>query len=125
MIDNYKNIAGTICVFGDWFGRPMDNYHKVMSCEEKGNHIRLIFNEEESLDVWDGKGIEINQNKLTIKEASRVRWEWYYYGKPKTIENRFYIEHIVDGDKVVVSSNVNWYAPVFHPSLREPAVSIL
>ena len=123
--NDFKNIAGTLRVFGDWFGKPMDNVHSVKSFEEKDNYIRLVFDDDESLEVWDGRGIKITQDKLTINKASRVRWEWFCYGKPKTAENRFFIEHIVKDDKVIASSNVNWYSQVFNPLLKEPAVNIL
>jgi len=125
MENNFKKVAGSVCIFGDWFGKPMDNYHQVISFEEKGNHIKLVFNEGESLDIWDGKEIEINQSKLTIMKASRIRWEWFYYGKPKIIENRFFIDHIVKNNEVIATSNVNWYTPDFNSSMKVPAVRIL
>jgi hypothetical protein len=59
-----------------------------------------------------------------IQRASRVRWEWFYYGRPKLPENRFFVEHVVSGLGIEASTNVQWAQGRFQPSRAEPAVSI-
>jgi hypothetical protein len=34
-------VRGTICVFGDWFGRPHDNWHSVVAYEFKEGHLSM------------------------------------------------------------------------------------
>ena len=47
-----SDIGGSLCVFGDWFGRPMDNCHQLLSHEVKEDYLKLSFNEGETLEVW-------------------------------------------------------------------------
>jgi hypothetical protein len=117
-------IGGALCVFGDWFGRPHDNWHRVKTFEVKDNYLKLEFNEDETLEVWNWKQLSDQKNGFIIQSASRVRWEWFYYGRPKIPENRFFIEHEVESGIVSAKSNVNWYSPNFNSSLSSPAVSI-
>jgi hypothetical protein len=117
-----SEICGSLCMFGDWFGRPHDNWHRIKSFELKENYLKLVFNEDETLEVWNWQGLSEKGKGFIIQHASRVRWEWFYYGRPKLPENRFFQEHIVKNEIVEATSNVNWYSPSFNPSLSAPAV---
>ncbi len=117
-------INGSLCVFGDWFGRPMDNWHQLVSHQAKEGYVRLVFNEGETLEVWDPARVRIEGKSFIIQQASRVRWEWFYYGRPKISENRFFIEHIFSGESIEASSDADWAPRDFKPSRAEPAVSI-
>lgn len=122
--EHAAQINGSLCVFGDWFGRPMDNWHQVVSHEEKEGYVRLTFNEGETLEVWEPAGLRMEGKSFIIQQASRVRWEWFYYGRPKLPENRFSIEHVVSGQKIEATTNVQWALGRFEPSRAHPAVSI-
>lgn len=122
--EHTAQINGSLCVFGDWFGRPMDNWHQLVSHEEKEGYVRLAFNEGETLEVWEPTGLRMDGKSFVIQRATRVRWEWFYYGRPKLLENRFFIEHVVAGQSIEASSNVDWAPHSFKPSRAEPAVSI-
>jgi hypothetical protein len=87
-------------------------------------YVRLLFNEGETLEVWDPEGFRIDGRSFIIQRATRVRWEWFYYGRPKLSENRFFIEHNAIGEPIEASSNVDWAPHNFKPSSAEPAVSI-
>lgn len=119
------DISGSLCVFGDWFGRPMDNWHQLIRHEAGPGYIKLSFNEGETLEVWQPKGLRMEGKAFIIQTAARVRWEWFYYGRPKLPENRFVIEHAVTDRGVQATSNADWAPRNFHPSLSEPAVSIM
>ncbi len=85
---------GSLQFFGEWFGRPWDNNHSIVAAEAKENHLRLTFDDDETLDVWDPNELELESDELfLIRSASRVRWEWFSYGEPKTPDNRHYIEY--------------------------------
>jgi hypothetical protein len=57
--------------------------------------------------------------------ASKVRWEWFYYGREETPANRYFIEHVRDGDTVQVTTDVDW-APIRSVATTEkPAVEVL
>lgn len=115
--------SGSLSVFGDSFGRPGDNNHSIIGAEvEPGNCALVLFDEHETLRVWDPDGIH-GGNEFRVERASRVRWEWYSYGDPRTPENLYYIEHRVVGDNVEVSTNARWGS--YGPLLRHPAVELL
>lgn len=122
--EHAQQINGSLCVFGDWFGRPMDNWHQLVSHDEKDGYIKLCFNEDETLEVWEASGLRMEGRRFVIQRAIRVRWEWFYYGRSKLPENRFFIEHVVNGQRIEVTSNVDWAPHNFRPSPNEPAVSI-
>jgi hypothetical protein len=117
-------IAGTLCVFGDWFGKPMDNVHRVISYETRENYLKFVFDGDETLEVWNAQGFRKENRNFIIQNAQRVRWEWFYYGRAKLPENRFFVEHVVKHGVVAASSNVTWYSPDFKPSVLKPAVSL-
>ena len=119
-----KDVSGSLRVYGDWFGKPNDNWHFLTSFEIVAGHWKLNFNEGETLEIWGADGLKMDGRRLIIQKADRVCWEWFYYGRPKTPENRFFIEHTVVEERIEAESNVTWYSPTFSPSLAEPAVSI-
>jgi hypothetical protein len=88
--------SGSLCIFGSWFGRPMDNYHKSVQAEFSDSVLKVSFDEGETLEVWDPSGIEVESSILIISNASKVRWSWYYYGKPKTQENLRHREYFLN-----------------------------
>jgi len=122
--EHAATIEGSLCVFGDWFGRPMDNCHRLVSHEAEEDYLKLSFNEGETLEVWRPQGLKKEGRRFVIQHAKRVRWEWFYYGRPQLPENRFFVEHVADGESITASSNVNWAPHSFKPSRAEPAVSI-
>ena len=117
--------AGTLRFWGEWFGRPYDNMHQVVRCSAEGNLVTLEFNEGETLAISKPEGLVLKEGIFSIQSAARVRWEWFYYGRPKTEENRYFEEFVNEGAKISVTTNVNWYSPEFKPSLTEKAVEIL
>jgi hypothetical protein len=60
-----------------------------------------------------------------IQNATRVRWEWFAYGRPKTERNRYFMEFERTGDRINASTNVDWYTPNLSPMLQAPAVEIV
>lgn len=122
--EHAMEINGSLCVFGDWFGRPMDNWHQLVSCDEKERYVRLTFNEGETLEVWEPSGLRVEGKSFIIQRALRVRWEWFYYGRPKLPENRFFVEHVVADSGIEASTDVQWAPLRFQPSRAEPAVYI-
>jgi hypothetical protein len=118
---------GSLVVFGDIFGGRIDNIHIVTSVHADSEPERLVidFNEGETLEVWDPGDASISSREFRISTAARVRWEWFYYGRPKIAENRFFIEHVRLDDAVVASTNVTWYSPTFTPTVEAPAVELV
>jgi hypothetical protein len=118
---------GSLVVYGDIFGGRIDNIHIVTSAHAVGEPERLVveFNEGETLEIWDPGHASISSREFRILSASRVRWEWFSYGRPKTAENRFFIEHVRIDDIVVGSTNATWGSRTFTPTVGAPAVELV
>jgi hypothetical protein len=119
--------SGSLAVFGDIFGGRVDNIHTVRAARVGGTpeHIVVEFDDDETLEVWEPHGSTVDAQTFRIRRATKVRWEWFYYGRPKIPANRYYREHVVDGQIVTATTNVDWYTPVFDPTLERPAVELL
>lgn len=118
-----RNINGTLCVFGDWFGRPMDNWHQVTTHEAQKDYLKLMFTEGETLEVWRPRRLKKEGKRFSVEHADRVRWEWFYYGRPKLPENRFFREYVTKDGAIETESNEP-SGPSLKPTRSEAAVSI-
>ena len=116
--------SGSLQFFGDWFSRPVDNYHSIVGAESDGEILRVLFDDGESLSVWAPSNVQIDSDRFHIGDAQRVRWEWYYYGREKTGKNRYYLEYTRQDSGIDGATNVDWYQHTFSTSPKAPAVEI-
>jgi len=117
--------GGTLCFYGHWFGRPYDNYHQLESVtfDKQANILTLAFDEKETLEIYNPQDISEFDNHLAIDLADRIKWQWFYYGKPQTTENLYFIEVVKHGEILIGNSNVNWYKPDFKDlNMSDPAL---
>jgi len=112
-------------MFGEWFGRAWDNSHEITSAMGSGNLLEMRFDESETLCVWDPKDAVISKDEFQIARASRVRWQWFYYGRPQRPENLHTIEYRVSGHSISVSDTTDWYEPEHNPDVTAPAVELV
>jgi hypothetical protein len=117
--------SGTLRFWGQWFGRPMDNLHRIVRCVADANTLRIWFDGGEILTVETPVGFEASSDSFWIGKADRVRWEWYYYGRAQTLENLCYEEFVRAPEGIMVTTNVNWLEPNLQPTAREKAVELL
>jgi hypothetical protein len=117
--------AGTLRFWGEWFGRPMDNFHRIVRCEADGDVLRVWFDEGETLTVDAPLGFEASHDAFWINNANRVRWEWFYYGRTQTPDNLYYQEFVQNPEGITARTNVDWYKPNLQPSASARAVEIL
>ena len=120
--------GGSLCFFGHWFGKPYDNYHKIIKIEydESKDILNIKFDEKETLSISFPKNIIETESKLTIESADKIVWKWHYYGKPKTEENQYFIEINNQNGIITGISNVDWYKPNFKDlSVKNPAILII
>ncbi len=100
----FKN--GTLCFFSECFGRPYDNYHRVVSCELIENELILFFDDNEKCIIIDPDGIISNEKTFVVRKARKIIWQWYYYGKPQTEENCRIIEYErIDSETISKKTN--------------------
>ncbi len=117
--------AGSLRFWGEWFGKPYDNQHTVVGCRSEGSTLVLDFDGAETLRIDDPKGVQFNPKVFSVADATAVRWEWFYYGRPHTPGNRYFYAFVRSDSRITASTNVDWYKPNLAPSATEKAVEIL
>jgi len=107
--------GGTLCFYGHWFGRPHDNFHELKRIiyENESNILRLTFSENEVLTIYNPVDISEYPNRITIKDADKINWQWYSYGEIQIENNLFYIEITRVEDKLIGKTNTTWYEEKF------------
>lgn len=98
---------GSLRFWGDWFGRPADNIHTVVSTEffPKDNRLVLHFADGETCTIYNPAGIVNEKEEFRIKDASRIEWQWHAYGpehSAQTLCKRIYTRK--DNNVVVIES---------------------
>ena len=116
---------GTLRIYGDWFGRPYDNIHMVVSATVRDGALVIAFDAGEELTLTNPTGLRIENAALRIDRADHVRLEWHTYGQPKTPEHLNWQEHWLEDGRVRALAGVAWFAPSFSPSLDDPAVDLI
>jgi hypothetical protein len=124
---------GSPRIWGEWFGLPYDGWHALVDCDAQGDLLQMHFNEGEDLLVWSPCDLRIYPPRMrgvtrpifSIREATRVRWEWFHYGRPKIAANRYFIEFVKTTTAIAATSNVDWYIPNLGPKPNEVAVEML
>jgi hypothetical protein len=69
--------------------------------------------------------VVVSASKFKISKADLVRWEWFYYGRPKIAANLYFEEFAKSPEGISASTNADWYTPEFKTSRWKPAVEIL
>lgn len=117
--------AGSLRMWGEWFGKPYDNLHSINRSSAVGSTLMLEFDGGETLTIENPEGLEISATVFSIRSASAVRWEWFYYGRPHTEGNLYFYEFARSGSVVEAQSNVDWYKPNLSPSPNKNAAELL
>lgn len=71
---------GSLFFFGESFGRPYDNIHKIKSVHYDGELLVICFDQWEELFVYNPQDIESTEKELRIGCASKVKWRYIPYG---------------------------------------------
>lgn len=95
--------SGTLQFWGEWFGRPHDNFHTVTKTYwEKDNILIIKFDEGETATIYNPKNIISNKRIFYIEKASLITFEWFYYGREHITENLYRLEYQSIGDNEVL-----------------------
>ena len=86
---------GALRIWGEWFGRPYDNIHTIIAAVARGDTLILSFDQGETLTIENPGKAAFDQNTCQIGVASRVRWEWFYYGRERLPENLQYLDYML------------------------------
>ena len=72
--------GGSLFFFGEAFGRPYDNNHKIKSIHYDGELLVICFEQWEELFVYNPQDIESTEKELRISSASKLKWRYIPYG---------------------------------------------
>ena len=117
--------AGTVRMWGEWIGKPYVSIFRIIECSGDDQKLTLGFEGGETLAIWKPEGLDTTLGVFSIKSATKERWEWDYYGRPKLPENHYFREFAIEGSSIFSTTNVDWYAPKFEPSVRQNAAELL
>lgn len=101
----YLNIkSGSIQFWGEWFGgRPFENYHKVIEAYwDKEDVLVIKLDQGEIATIYNPINIISNEQEFSIKDASLITFEWFYYGREHTSENLRRLEYRSLNEKQVL-----------------------
>lgn len=111
-MNEYKIITkgGTMCFYGEWFGRPYDNYHEIVKVYYENECLTIHFANHERLIIFNPTEITNEENCLKIKEASKVIWQYTPYGSNGV--NRYIYKDCGNGNVLKTVSN---HEEIFFP----------
>jgi len=116
---------GSLRFWGEWFGRPHDSVHTLVRGDAQEDCLRLFFDQGETLSIWSPRGLLRSKSTFKIKTAIRVKWEWFYDGRPQVSSNLYFMEFERSGIGIIASSNIDFYQPNLNPTIFHPAVEIV
>jgi hypothetical protein len=99
--------SGTLRIWGDWFGRPLDNVHACTACCVGQDHLVLLFDAGEELHVWNPAGVKVVGSCLIFEHATRVRWEWYS-GLRHVMSSLQYLDYALKDGQIQFRSGADW-----------------
>ena len=118
--------TGSLSFFGDIFGGRIDNIHRVTGSSVEGESCLVLqFNGGETLRVWDPGDARISASAIRIGRASRVRWEWFYYGRPALPENLCILDYVWDDGRIYASRSGPGDTSASRATAERPAVEML
>jgi hypothetical protein len=103
--------CGAIRFWGDWFGRPYDNIHRVTYAvyNEDSDTLVLTFEEYEECVACSPTGITSTEDTFFIADAKSVSWSWYYYGREPVKENMYRIQYTKENENTVICQRQSYY----------------
>ena len=119
--------GGTLRFWGNWFGRPMDNYHQVKKVEFDivSKKLILILDEGEKITILNPSKLKIGKKELRIEKADEILFEWHSYGENKIDENLRFQSYVNDGVKIKFETSFMKKEQKANCKLSEPAFRII
>lgn len=115
--------AGSLTFWGNWFGRPHDNLHRIVGADVYESTTIIYFDHAESLIIDRPEGWTLDGGQLLVRKADRVRFQWFHYGRIPVRETLRFLEYRKTGDDIGFTTDFE-PAPGVEPSLNSPAVQL-
>ena len=68
-----------MCFYGEWFGKPYDNFHRIIRSRYENDCLEIYFDHNEVLSIFHPSGITSDAKHLEIINASKVIWRYIPY----------------------------------------------
>lgn len=96
--------GGSMRFWGEWFGRPMDNYHLITEAfyDNNTNVLTIHFDAGETCIVYGPIGILSTGQTFHVENAARVVWSYPYYGSSQTSEVRAQLDYVREYQNSVI-----------------------
>lgn len=121
-LKNNENLfnGGAIRIYGDWIGKPYENFHNLKTAEFNNelNLLTLFFEENEKLEIYNPRNIFEAITFFKVIDADRIKFTWYN-GK-----NQYFYDYKPSNNKILTETNADEDKPLFDVSLGEPALMI-
>lgn len=88
--------GGSMRFWGEWFGKPMDNFHRVTKAfyDNNANVLTMHFNAGEICTVYGPIGVLSTEQTFHVENAARVVWSYPYYKSPQGPEVRAQLDFV-------------------------------
>lgn len=53
----------------------------------------------------------VSHSTFRISKGDRVRWKWFYYGRPKVADDLYFEEFAKSYKGITASTNADWFTP--------------
>ncbi|MEQ9660964.1 MAG: hypothetical protein RLN87_00250 [Parasphingopyxis sp.] len=116
--------SGSLCFWGHWFGRPMDNWHTIVNAELLEDVLILYFNNAETLAVYNPSRCSLDGGRLVIGDAASIEFRWFYYGKKPDAESLQMMKIWKDGAKLRPETDFLPHLPKQDLDPNKPAVEL-
>ena len=120
-----QSISGTLCFWGQWFERPNDNLYQVTATHFNtiNKVLTFTFSGEETLSITNPGIIEEHTNRIEIKTADRVYFQFQDVGSSKKLIKILHYDFIRINRKITGKTNIHWSAiNLKELSIHKPAV---
>ena len=94
--------GGSLCIWGEWFGRPYDNFHALESVRWKDDMLMMKFRDGESLSIRNPVGLINEEKRFIVEDAASVLWVWYGYGREQTYHNMYVRQYVRRPDGTIL-----------------------
>ncbi len=91
--------GGTLRFWGEWFGRPYDNFHRVQSAQyDTATYELFVYFEGEVLRIKQPYEICNTEREFYVVDAEEISWQWSSYGELVTKDNQNFIIYHKNSD---------------------------
>jgi hypothetical protein len=116
--------SGTLRICGEWFGRPYDNIHTIIGANTRDDALVISFDQGETLVIEHPDQAVFDARTFRIGSATRVRWEWFSYGKERSPESLLFLDYAIGSNGWTLNTNSRFPPPPYR-HLAGPAAELL